>query len=82
MVFRDIVIVGGVLLLAVAGQKVAIRPLRISKLNTLLQLLLVGLTLGRAAWGFGAGGDAVLAWAVAASTLASGAAYVWTARAR
>ena len=84
VVFRDIIIVGGVLLLGVAGQKVAIKPLRISKLNTLLQLLLVGLTLGLAALGLAQPvAMLALAWAVAASTLASGAAYVWTgARAR
>jgi cardiolipin synthase len=78
VVFRDIVIVGGVLVLAVTGQSVAIRPLLISKLNTVLQILLVGTTL------LSAGSElsvpvlnTVLVWAVAASTLASGAAYVW-----
>ncbi len=84
VVFRDMVIVGGVLLLSVTGQKVAIRPLKISKLNTLLQLLLVGLTLAMLATGWlWPWVTLVLTWAVAASTLASGAAYVWTgARAR
>ena len=79
VVFRDMVIVGGVMLLSVTGQKVVIRPLKVSKLNTLLQLLLVGLTLAMLAtgwlWPLVTLG---LTWAVAASTLASGAAYVWT----
>lgn len=79
VVFRDVMIVGGILVLGVSGQKVAIRPLLVSKVNTLLQIVLVGLTLAMAATGW----DwplvtLVLGWAVAASTLASGAAYVWT----
>ena len=79
VVFRDVVIVGGVLVLGMTGQKVTIRPLWISKLNTVLQIVLVAVTLAMAAsgvqWPLGL---LVLAWAVAASTLASGAAYVWT----
>lgn len=80
VVFRDLLIVGGILVLGVTGQKVPIRPLRVSKLNTVLQILLVALTLAMAATGWvWPLTMQVLAWAVAASTLASGAAYVWTA---
>jgi cardiolipin synthase (CMP-forming) len=64
--------------LAVLGQPVAIRPLYVSKLNTVLQIMLVALTLLMA--GFGLREPIALQaliWAVAASTLASGAAYVW-----
>lgn len=84
VVFRDLLIVGGILVLGMTGLKVAIRPLLVSKLNTLLQIVLVALTLAMAATGWGWPlVTQVLAWAVAASTLASGAAYVWTgARAR
>jgi cardiolipin synthase (CMP-forming) len=82
VVFRDLVIVGGVLVLGLLGHGVAIRPLLISKLNTLLQILLVAVTL--AVNGFGLDVPMltdVLILAVAASTLASGASYVWvTAR--
>ncbi len=81
VVFRDLVIVGGVLALAVLGQPVPIRPLGISKLNTALQIGLVGVVLLLA--GLGAADEptlraarAVLIWTVAGSTLASGAAYV------
>lgn len=83
VVFRDIVIVGGVLVLGLLGRSVVIRPLLISKLNTALQILLVALTLllgwtgavgAWAAWGLWG-----LTWAVAVSTLASGAGYVWRA---
>ena len=42
VVFRDLVIVGGVLMLWVLGQPPAIRPLLVSKLNTALQIALVG----------------------------------------
>lgn len=84
VVFRDVLIVGGVLVLAVLGQSVPIRPLAISKLNTALQILLVAIALLLA--GFGRQ-DALaapwlpnlLVWTVAGTTLASGAAYVWNA---
>ncbi len=83
VVFRDAVIVGGVLVLGLLGQPVAIRPLFVSKLNTLLQIVLVALTLFLAGFDIGPppASTAMLAliWAVAASTLASGAAYVWRA---
>jgi len=82
VVFRDMVIVGGVVILFVMGNAVAIRPLYISKLNTALQILLVAVSLLEG--GFGLGLPilrALLIWCVAATTLASGAAYVWnTAR--
>ena len=80
VVFRDVIIVGGVLVLAVLGHSVAIRPLFVSKLNTALQIVLVALAL--LLGGFNLGAPLLLSaliWAVAASTLASGAAYVWKA---
>ena len=80
VVFRDVIIVGGVLVLPVLGQPVQIRPLYLSKLNTALQVVLVALAL--LLEGFGLAAPAlltVLIWAVAASTLASGACYVWKA---
>ncbi len=83
VVFRDLVIVGGVLALSFLGHSVAIRPLLISKLNTVMQILLVALVLLQTAYrlAFGAAVDfspaAVLVWVVAATTTASGAAYVW-----
>jgi len=80
VVFRDLVIVGGVLLLLTTGHPVAIRPLFVSKLNTALQIILVAATLLHAglalAWDSSLG---VLVAAVAVSTFISGAAYVWNA---
>lgn len=80
VVFRDVVIVGGLLVLWMVGAKPPIQPLRISKLNTLLQISLAALAL------FAAGfaeplerGVTLLIWLVAASTLASGLAYVISA---
>ena len=84
VVFRDAVIVGGVIVLSLLGQSVMIHPLYISKLNTALQLVLVAVTLLLSGFALAAPVVVtVLIWAVAASTLWSGAAYVWiTVRAR
>jgi len=80
VVFRDVVIVGGVLVLAVLGHTVPIRPLWISKLNTALQIMLVALALLLEGFGLRAPWLLLaLIWAVAASTMASGTAYVWRA---
>jgi len=84
VVFRDTVIVGGVVVLSLLGHTVMIRVLYVSKLNTALQIVLVAVTLLLSGFGLAAPVVmAVLVWAVAASTLGSGAAYVWiTARRR
>jgi cardiolipin synthase len=77
VVFRDLVIVGGVVLLWMTAAPMLIRPLEVSKANTALQIGLVAVVLGLDAAG--------LAWPpvrlamvalVTASTLLSGAAYV------
>jgi cardiolipin synthase len=78
VVFRDVVIVGGVLALSVAGHPVAIRPMTLSKVNTALQVVLVAVALMMSGFAL----DApellpALVLVVAASTLASGVAYVW-----
>ena len=81
VVFRDLVIVGGVVVLGLLGQPVAIRPLFVSKVNTTLQIMLVAVTLFLNGFEVALPRAAplllALTWAVAASTLASGAAYVW-----
>ena len=77
VVFRDVVIVGGVILLGMLGHKVSIKPLWISKLNTTMQILLVAVAL--LLTGFALHVPYVtraLVWCVAFSTLASGVAYV------
>jgi cardiolipin synthase len=79
VVFRDLVIVGGVLALSVLGQPVVIRPLFISKVNTTLQIVLVAVVLLLTGTAVGWPLLPLLVWLVTASTLASGAAYVWQA---
>ncbi len=76
VVFRDVVIVGGVLALSVLGMPVVIRPLMVSKLNTVLQIALVAVALLHAGLGVSTPLLPALVWSVTASTLASGAAYV------
>jgi cardiolipin synthase (CMP-forming) len=82
VVFRDLMIVGGVLVMTMLGYPVAIRPIPVSKLNTALQIALVAVALLLA--GFGLADPMpvrllldALVWAVAATTIASGAAYLW-----
>jgi cardiolipin synthase len=80
VVFRDVVIVGGVIVLSVLGMPVVIRPLYVSKLNTALQIVLVAVTLLLVGFALpGVWVKQVLIWAVGTTTLASGAAYVWKA---
>jgi cardiolipin synthase len=82
VVFRDLVIVGGVIVLYLAGQPPSIQPILLSKANTVLQIALAALALLVAGFALPAGGLVeALVWLVAASTFASGAVYVWnTAR--
>ena len=83
VVFRDLVIVGGVLVLWLLGQTPSIQPLFISKLNTTLQIGLAALAL--LLEGFGLTADGILGlmiWGVALSTVASGVAYVVAAARR
>ena len=83
VVFRDVLIVGGVLLLALAGAPPRIRPLRLSKANTLLQILLAATALGMVGFGLRLPGVLeALILLTATTTLASGAAYVWALVAR
>ena len=84
VVFRDIMIVGGFLLIQAVAAPKQYAPLYISKINTGLQILLVGFVLARLGLGEVLGWfDLVLGWlsfvlslAVAATTLLSGLAYL------
>jgi cardiolipin synthase len=80
VVFRDLVIVGGITVMWQLAMPVRIKPMLFSKLNTALQLLLVGVVLLLDGFGLQAPWlRNVLIWTVAATTLGSGAAYVWKA---
>jgi cardiolipin synthase (CMP-forming) len=78
VVFRDIMIVGGFLLIhALATEPKPFQPLFVSKINTGVQVALVGYVLARRGFGADAGpADFVLSIAVAATTLVSGLTYL------
>ncbi len=80
VVLRDVLIVSGALLVLLVTGSLKMEPLTVSKLNTLAQILMVGLVL--AAQSFGLGGKLELAsevaiYTVALTTFVSGAAYVY-----
>jgi len=77
VVFRDVVIVGGVLLLHITRGAVTMKPLMVSKVNTTVQIALVAAALAELGLGFkGEMLVPALVWLTGATTLASGAAYV------
>ena len=76
VVFRDVLIVGGVLLTHTLGEPVAMAPLAVSRLNTVVQIVLAGLVLALASLGVPGGGiAAMMVVVVGATTAISGAAY-------
>jgi cardiolipin synthase (CMP-forming) len=76
--FRDLLIVGGFLLLMALGSRVQPSPSLISKLNTCVQIVLVVYVLAEAsAWiGLPLARDALIV-TVATTTVLSGAHYLW-----
>jgi cardiolipin synthase len=77
VVARDVMIMGGFLLLGVLGHAPTVRPLAVSKLNTALQIVLAAATLVRlgGGWDLGPALDALVA-AAGLTTFVSGAAYL------
>lgn len=81
VVFRDAMIVGGFLLVAALGHAMRWEPLLVSKLNTALQIALIGVVLASLGLAVAVPRLAeVLVYAVAATTTISGAGYLmrWT----
>ena len=77
VVFRDLIIVGGVVLLHISTNGVRMRPLLISKINTAAQIALIALVLAKLGLEFDIGGNLdILIYVVAATTIASGASYI------
>lgn len=79
VVSRDILIVGGAILVHTMTRRLRMEPLLVSKANTVAQIVLVAVILA----GLGLGLDVArwvdpMIWVVAATTAASGAAYVVT----
>lgn len=84
VVFRDLLIVGGALLFRLLTRSLDMEPLMVSKVNTVAQIVLAAVVLGNSGLDLGLAMVVdVLVLVVAATTLASGAAYVvqWTRRA-
>jgi len=77
VVSRDLMILAAVMISWLLGKPVEIRPVWISKFNTLAQIAFAALALGARAFGYD---DStlrdMLAWVVAGSTLASGGVYI------
>jgi cardiolipin synthase len=85
VVLRDLVIVTGAVVYNFHIQRLEAEPTVISKLNTLLQILLVLLVIVHEAWGWGQSDwIGVLIYAVAVTVVWSGTDYVitWSRRAR
>jgi len=81
VVFRDLLIVGGFLLVSALGHPMRWEPLLVSKLNTALQIALVGVVLASVGLGLALDGlKPALVYAVATTTVVSGAGYLvrWT----
>lgn len=78
VVFRDLIIVGGVVLLHISNDGVRMRPLLISKINTAAQITLIALVLATLGVGLSMGSATTtgLIYLVAVTTIASGATYM------
>lgn len=77
IVFRDLLIIGGAILFHTLTHSLKMEPLLVSKLNTVAQIALAALVLARLGLGLSSGPiETMLIFIVAATTLASGAAYV------
>ena len=78
VVFRDLVIIGGVVLLHISTNSVKMKPLIVSKINTAAQILLVAIVLANLAFSQLAWSEFVLilVYIVTVTTLTSGGAYI------
>jgi cardiolipin synthase len=81
VVFRDVLILGGAVLFYMVTQSLSMQPIFISKINTAFQIVLATAVL--AVWGLHFESELdwlidILTWLTAATTLASGAIYVFT----
>ena len=78
VIFRDIVIVGGYMVLMYLDGDIPMLPTIMSKLNTVFQIsLVISVLLENSVWNFIPGSSVVLLYAVVITTIASGAQYVW-----
>ena len=78
VIFRDVVILGGYIVLMALDGDIPMLPTRISKTNTALQIsLVIFVLLENTAWNFLPGFSTLLLYAVVVTTIASGGQYVW-----
>ena len=78
VIFRDVVIVGGYLVLTTLDGDIPMQPTWTSKTNTVLQItLVIAVLLDESTWLFIPGLTEILMFAVVISTIASGTQYVW-----
>jgi cardiolipin synthase len=78
VVSRDILIVGAVLLAWILSRPITVKPLLISKANTLAQIVLAGVILAELGLGLGLEELVwVLIWVTGTLTIMSAAAYFW-----
>lgn len=79
VVFRDVLIVGGIILSHTLGRPVRMKPIVVSKINTVAQIVFAAGVLGAAGIGVEITGLLLpMSYIVAATTLASGGAYLIT----
>lgn len=77
VVFRDVTIIGGFVLLQTIAAPRKFDPLFISKFNTLMQIALIGYVLGRLGIGLRDGlVTGILVWLTAVTTVLSGMSYL------
>ncbi|MGD9741193.1 MAG: CDP-alcohol phosphatidyltransferase family protein [Dongiaceae bacterium] len=77
VVFRDLLIIGGAILYHTLTHSLTMQPLFVSKLNTAIQIVLIGVVLAELGLGLeDYGAREVLSYTVAVTTLLSGAAYI------
>lgn len=78
VVLRDLIIMGGALAVHFLTRRLQMRPTVVSKLNTLLQILLVvAVLVDLGPYALPAGTVTAMVWTVTATTLLSGTVYVW-----
>jgi cardiolipin synthase (CMP-forming) len=78
VVFRDVMIIGGYLILETLEGNVQMQPSLVSKINTFLQIsLVIGVLLDQTGWIPVAGIVSALVALVTVTTVLSGAHYVW-----
>ena len=80
VVFRDLIIIGGVILLHIFNENIRMHPLFISKANTTAQIIVAIVVLAKLGAGMVLGAEvtSALIYLAAATTVASGGAYVLT----